>query len=192
MTLYTHSIVGLGLGALFAGRRMPWLFWTLAAILPVLPDLDVFSSRRYGTILGHRGFTHSFIFAAGVGLVVAAGTFRYFGKRFLGLAGLFALMVASHGILDAFTRGGEGIPFFWPLSEQRFGGWGPVPLPDIAFEFPDVTKSRALRGELFWVWLPLGLVVGGVTGYRMFQRNAFHHRDTENTEKKQRNGKYNS
>jgi hypothetical protein len=41
-TIYTHGAVGLGLGKLFTGRRMPWPFWLLAGFLPMVPDFDVF------------------------------------------------------------------------------------------------------------------------------------------------------
>ena len=72
------------------------------------------------------------------------------------LTGVFFLATASHGVLDALTRGGEAIPFFWPVTEQRYGNWGPIPVSDSAFEIPDPRQSRALRSELFWVWLPTG------------------------------------
>src|SRR5437762_12987888 len=35
VTPYTHGIVGLGLGKIFAGQRVPLLFWGLAAFLPI-------------------------------------------------------------------------------------------------------------------------------------------------------------
>ena len=76
-TLYTHAAVGLALGRVANGRRMPLLFWALAALLPMVPDLDAFSYAPYGTALGHRGFTHSLCFALVLGFVVAAATFRH-------------------------------------------------------------------------------------------------------------------
>jgi membrane-bound metal-dependent hydrolase YbcI (DUF457 family) len=89
MTLYTHAFVGLGLGNLFFGRRMPVLFWFLAGLLPTLPDFDAFSYRTYGNIWGHRGWTHSLTFAIVVGLITAVATFRYFKMRFWLLAAFF-------------------------------------------------------------------------------------------------------
>src|SRR5207237_9872517 len=77
-TIYTHSFVGLVLGRVLTARRLPWPFWALAAVLPAIPDLDVFSSAAYGSLLGPRGFTHSLAFAAAIGLLTAALTFRYF------------------------------------------------------------------------------------------------------------------
>jgi inner membrane protein len=168
-TIYTHAVVGLGLACVCARRRMPWPYWVLAALLPVVPDFDVFSTAAYGSALGHRGFTHSLPFALWVGFLTASLTFRYFRVRFWPLAGLFALMVASHGFLDALTRGGADIPFFWPL-EERYGNWGPVPVSDLGFQLPDPRRSRALRAELLWIWLPTAVLAALVTVCRFLVR----------------------
>src|SRR5437868_7979131 len=136
-TLYTHSALGLALGRLFTARRMPWFFWGLAVLLPALPDFDVMWDAAYGTIWGHRGFTHTLCFALIVAAGTAAATYRYFKVNFWDLLGFYFVATASHGIMDAFTNGGYGIPLFWPLTEQRFGPWGPLQVPDIGFELPD-------------------------------------------------------
>ncbi|HZU36866.1 MAG TPA: hypothetical protein VFA18_13185, partial [Gemmataceae bacterium] len=99
-------------------------------------------------------------------------TYRYLRMRFWLLAGLLFVVMASHGLLDALTRGGADIPFFWPLSKARFGNWGPIPVPDIGFEFPDPRISRAVRGEVLAVWLPMGFLVGVVTLYRFIRQPA--------------------
>ena len=108
-TIYTHSAVGLGLARLYADRPMPWTYWILAAALPVIPDLDAFSTGAYGALFDHRGITHTLVFALVVGAAAAAATFRYFKVRYWSLACLFFAIVASHGLLDAMTRGGENI-----------------------------------------------------------------------------------
>jgi inner membrane protein len=146
------------------------MYWILAGLLPVLPDADTFWIAPYGSILGHRGFTHSLIFAAAAALVAAGVTFRVFRMRFWPLFGLFFLVTASHGILDALTRGGESIPFLWPFDHRRWGNYGPIAVADIAFELPDPRSSRAIRTELLYVWLPAGLAVGLTEGYRYFRR----------------------
>jgi hypothetical protein len=79
------------------------------------------------------------------------------------------VIVASHGLLDAITRGGEGIPFFWPLA-GRYGNWGLIPLSDIAWELPDPRHSRAVRAELLWLWLPTAIAAGAVTVCRRLTR----------------------
>jgi inner membrane protein len=162
-TIYTHGVFGLGLGRVFTGRRMPPLFWALAFLLPVVPDFDAFGTMPYGHPLGHRGFTHSLAFALGLGLVAAGLTYRYFRMRFWPLWGFFFAATASHGILDAFTNGGYGIPLFWPLSDARFGPWGPIQVADFGFEVPDWRRSRTVRTELLYVWLPTAVLVVLVT-----------------------------
>lgn len=169
-TIYTHAIVGLGLGKALTKGRKPVLFWALAAFLPVLPDFDAFLPGYYGSILGHRGFTHSLPFALWVGFLTASLTYRYFRMNIWGLTGLFTLMTASHGILDAFTHAGFGIPFFWPIAESRYGPWGPIHVADIAFDLPNPWTSRALPDELLWVWLPTAVVVSLVMWYRWMRR----------------------
>src|SRR5262249_16828417 len=138
--------------------------------LPIAPDFDVFFERPYGSIWGHRGFTHSLFVALVVGLLAAGSTFKYFKMPFWRLAGFFFVITASHGVLDAFTNGGFGIPFFWPLADHRFGPWGPIQVQDIGFELPDPRISRSIRTELLWVWLPTGLLVALVVVCRRFGR----------------------
>jgi inner membrane protein len=169
-TLYTHAFAGIGLARLYAVRPMPWAFWSLAAVLPIIPDLDVFSTAAYGSPLGHRGITHSLLFALSLGIVAAGTTFRCFRVRWWSLMLLFFAIIASHGLLDALTYGGEGIPFFWPLG-GRYGNWGLIPLSDIAFDLPDPRHSRAVCGELLWVWLPTIVVVGLTMLYRRMARS---------------------
>jgi inner membrane protein len=168
-TLYTHAAVGLGIARLCAARPKPWTYWGLASLLPVLPDLDVFSSAAYGSPLGHRGLTHSLAFALVVSVVAASATFRHFRANWWLLTGTFFAIMASHGLLDAMTRGGGDVFFFWPL-DAHYGNWGPIPVADIAFELPDPRTSRAWRAELLWIWLPTAVLLGLVTACRRWKR----------------------
>lgn len=169
-TIYTHAVVGLSLGRLVTARRLSFLFWILAGLLPVLPDLDVLSPYPYRHQLGHRGFTHSLAVALVIGGAAAGMTFRRLRMNFWALATFFFAITALHGVLDAFTNGGEGIAFFWPATIRRYGPWGPLPVPDVGFEFPNPRTSRAVRAELWMVWLPLAVVVGSVSLGRRLRR----------------------
>ena len=120
-TLYTRAVVGLGLARLGAARPKPWPYWGLATLLPLVPDLDAFSTAAYGPLLGHRGLTHSLAFALVVSVLAASATFRYFRANWWSLTGTFFAIIASHGLLDAMTRGGGTIPFFWPLDGREKG-----------------------------------------------------------------------
>ncbi len=170
-TAYTHAIVGIGIAQTYSPPRHRWAYWLLAGILATFPDIDVLSTAAYGAILGHRGITHTLIFALWLGFFTATLTFKPLKANLWALTAVYFLATASHGVLDALTRGGEAIPFFWPASEQRYGNWGPIPVADIALELPDPRRSRSIRSELLWVWLPTLVFIVGVAVYRHVRRN---------------------
>ena len=92
------------------------------SLLSMLPDADVVGFSlgvAYGSAWGHRGATHSFVFALIVGVVVAlvARACRWPATRCGVLA---ALVVASHGLLDTLTDGGRGCALLWPFNEARY------------------------------------------------------------------------
>ena len=90
--------------------------------LSVLPDADFVAFMvgiPYPHPFGHRGMTHSLLFAALVGVLVALGL-RLRRRPVLVDALLAALVVASHGVLDAMTTGGLGVEFFWPVDIHRY------------------------------------------------------------------------
>jgi inner membrane protein len=102
--------------------------------LSLLPDADVIGFRfgvEYGDPWGHRGATHSLAFSAlggaAIGLVAAARGGN--GRR---IGALAALVLASHGLLDALTNGGLGCALLWPFSDARiFVPWRPLPVAPI-------------------------------------------------------------
>jgi inner membrane protein len=165
-TLYTHAVAGLGIAALGMRRRMAWSYWLLAGTLPVLPDLDTLSMTSYSSIWGHRGYTHSLAFAMMAGLFATVLVGWYLRSRFWQLAAIFCAAAASHPLLDMLTYGGNGVALWWPLSAERVGSWGPIPVADLAMEWPDPRRSRALQKELLYLWLPLAVLVGLVACMR--------------------------
>jgi inner membrane protein len=169
-TAYTHAVVGLGIAQLYTPARQRCLYWLFAALLAVFPDFDTFSSAAYGAILGHRGFTHTLVFSLWLALLAASLTFRRFQANLWALTGVFFLALASHGLLDALTRGGMPIPFFWPFTDERYGNWGPIPVADLGFELPDPRQSRSLRSELLWVWLPTVVFIIVLALFRWLRR----------------------
>jgi inner membrane protein len=169
-TTYTHAVAGFGIAQIYVPGRRRWIYWLVAAVLSVFPDFDVFSSAAYGAIMGHRGFTHSLVFALWLAFLTASLTYRLHRANLWALTGVFFLAAGSHGFLDALTRGGESIPFFWPATDQRFGNWGPIPVSDLALEIPDPRRSRALRSELLWVWIPTVVFVAAVAVWRFLRR----------------------
>jgi inner membrane protein len=138
--------------------------WVAAVVCSVLPDLDVIGFRfgiHYGDFWGHRGFTHSLLFAALLSGTVAVGVFRRRAsgiRRFPLFAYLF-LATASHGVLDAMTNGGLGVAFFSPFDNRRyFLPWRPILVSSIAVtRFFSPRGYAILKSETLWLWLPAAL-----------------------------------
>jgi inner membrane protein len=163
-TVMTHALVGAGLGVLYTSRKMPVLFWLTTAALAMVPDLDVWAFRlgiNYEAPLGHRGFTHSLLFALLAGCTAALLTHGRIAGRLLDLCGFFFLVTASHGLLDAFTNGGKGVGFLLPFDTKRyFFPWQPIRVSPIGYHFFSMAGVETLGSEAVWVWLPTVAVVG--------------------------------
>jgi inner membrane protein len=159
----THFVVGAALGQAAGPRlRSDWRFWTVAIVCSALPDVDVIGfgfGVRYGDVWGHRGMTHSILFALAIGL--AAGFF--FGGSWAARVGqslLFFAITISHGLLDAMTNGGLGIAFFSPFDPTRyFFSWRPILVSPIGVGFFSERGAAVLQSELLWVW-PAALALG--------------------------------
>lgn len=164
-TIITHGFVGLLSGKIFFGSQKP-KFWMLSLLLPMLPDADVVAFRfgvPYESMLGHRGFSHSIIFAFCAALIVMFAAFReiVFGsKQWYRYAAYFFLITLSHPILDAFTNGGLGVGLFIPLDAHRyFAPFRPIEVSPIGVKrFLDGSAFSVLSSEFVWVWLPLSAV----------------------------------
>jgi inner membrane protein len=134
MATLGHVAVGVVAARWRASRPGPWPLAASMlglAALSVLPDADFVAFRLgipYSNPYGHRGMTHSLLFALVVGLLVAIGL-RLRRRPVLADALLATLVVASHGVLDAFTTGGLGIEFLWPFDTRRFfAPWRFIPV----------------------------------------------------------------
>ncbi len=169
-SVFTHAFFAAAMGGAFARRRMPARFWVLAAACAVLPDADVLAFAfgvPYASMFGHRGFTHSLVFAALTGVAVAAVFFRDAANRAT-LAVFFSLATASHAALDALTNGGLGVALFAPFSARRyFFPFRPVEVSPIGVgAFFGARGLAVILSELLWVWLPAGLCLAAVLIFR--------------------------
>jgi inner membrane protein len=166
-SIVAHAVAGAALAtAAFSPRPVPPRVWITAAVVAAVPDVDPIG-RPFGNLAiealfgGHRGFTHSVVFAVLLSAIVAWGFFRtpqWTGlHRRLWVA--FALAIASHGVLDALSTIGNGVAFWAPFSWahyefpwQPLGEISPGPRgPERAFDI--------VANEFLWVGLPALIVV---------------------------------
>jgi inner membrane protein len=164
-TILSHPVPVLALGIALGSRRIPPRLLWAAAFCAILPDFDVIGFRlgvQYGDWLGHRGFSHSLVFALTCGLlgVLAAPFLRC--RRLLAFGLLFGA-VASHIALDAATNGGLGVAVLWPFSEGRyFFPWRPIQVSPFSPQAFLTSRGLAvLASELRWIWLPCLLLALG-------------------------------
>jgi inner membrane protein len=161
-TPLSHLAIPLALTAALGPDLVPPGLMALAIACVVLPDLDALGlwlGIPYDHPFGHRGFTHSLPFAAGlaaVGSLLAPGVGAQPAVTFW----VLLVSVASHGLLDGMTNGGLGIAFFSPFSNQRhFLPWRVIEVSPLR---PSALFSRrglrVLRSEMRWVWMPCGVL----------------------------------
>ena len=152
-TLLTHPAAAL-LKPWFP--RVPLRAAALGAILTMLPDLDVIAFHfdiAYASTFGHRGFTHSIVFA----LLTATLATLLIRPRTAGLFAFLFLCALSHPLLDALTDGGLGVAFFSPFSNERyFFPWRPIRVAPIGADIFNARGLATLGSEVVWVWVPLG------------------------------------
>lgn len=173
-TVLTHGVIAVAASKTFLGKRTARRVLLMAVICSVLPDIDTIGLRLgipYADFLGHRGFTHSLVFAAIVSFSVAAVGFRsarVFSLRWLGVWVLLFVVAASHGVLDAMTNGGLGIALLAPFDQTRyFLPFRPLEVSPIGLgNFFSRWGAAVLASEIIWVWTPLGLLWATARGIR--------------------------
>jgi inner membrane protein len=173
---FSHAAAALALGTAFWRPALPARFWILGAACAVLPDLDVIAFRfgiPYEHVLGHRGFSHSLLFAAVLAAVVVALFFsRELQRGRLWL--YFFLATASHAFLDALTTGGLGVAFFAPLENSRyFFPWRPIEVSPLSISrFFTARGLAVLRSEFLWVWAPSLAFAAAALAWRRGKRRS--------------------
>ena len=126
-TFITHPLFGVGAAyAISQPQQLSRRFLTLSTFCQWIPDIDVFT---YLTPIaethpfGHRGMTHSVLFAFVLALLVVRVFYRQFTLsrwRYWGLHLWFFLITLSHGLLDALVDTRLGVAFLWPVDTQRY------------------------------------------------------------------------
>ena len=172
-TVFTHALVAASLGQ--AGKpdwRKDWRFWYVAVLCSILPDVDVLGFRfgiHYGDLWGHRGMTHSLLFAAVIAAIMAF-RFKYPARERWKLGLLLFVITASHGLLDAMTNGGLGVAFFSPFDRTRyFLPWTPIQVSPIgAGGFFSTRGLEVIWSEIVWLWGPT--IIVGIVLYTLARR----------------------
>jgi len=163
-SIFGHALASIAIGSSFTKAMRNLKFWLLGVFCAIFPDADVIGFKfgiKYASFFGHRGFTHSLVFALLFGFLIA---FIFYNKKknFLYYAAFFILATVSHSILDAITTGGLGVAFFSPFDNTRyFFSWRPIQVSPIgATKFFSSWGLRVLKSELIWIGLPsLGYIL---------------------------------
>ncbi|MBA3684816.1 MAG: metal-dependent hydrolase [Planctomycetes bacterium] len=168
-TIFTHAVVAVAIGVPFRPTVLPRKVWILGAICSMVPDADVLGFAfgvQYADFWGHRGFTHSLLFAA---LLALVATLRYLGRPCRAAVAVYLfLATASHGLLDALTDGGLGVAFFSPFDDTRyFLPAQPVHVAHIGLGFFSAGSIAVMVSEMLWIWIPsLAILTGGLWFHR--------------------------
>ena len=158
-TVLSHAIFSTSFASAVYTKPMPTRFWVLAALCTVIPDLDVIAfifGVPYSSVWGHRGVTHSLVFALALGVVIALVFFGRLGMRERILLGLFfAVATVTHLALDSLTNVGLGVAAFAPFDSGRyFAPWRPIQVSPIGGAFFSAAGMAVLASEALWVWVP--------------------------------------
>ena len=159
-SVISHAVAAVAMGRAYTTRPMPVRFWVLCAGCAVAPDFDVICRRfgiDYTEMLGHRGITHSLLFALILSALILLLAFRkpIEGVSRTKLFIMFFAATASHGILDAMVDGTLGVAFLAPFSAARyFLPWRPIVSSPVGWSFVSTAGVTTLMNEFVWLWVP--------------------------------------
>ncbi len=160
-SIFGHAVAALAFGKGFSKAIINWKFLLLGAICAILPDADVIGFSfgiKYESFWGHRGFSHSLLFALILGFLITTVFYRKYlvTKKGGVLVLYFTICTASHAVLDALTTGGLGVAFFSPFDTTRyFFPFRPIQVSPIGVErFFSERGVKVLLSELLWVGIP--------------------------------------
>jgi len=157
-TILSHAAIPLALGLGLGTGIIPPRLMIAGIIASIIPDLDVVAFQLhipYEDNFGHRGASHSLLFALILATIATMFSQQLKTKRFTAFW-FIAVSAASHGILDAFTNGGLGAALFWPFSGERyFALWQVIEVSPLSLDRIFSPRGiQVLQSELFWIWLP--------------------------------------
>lgn len=138
------------------GEKLKSKLAIVCVFLSILPDFDVvfhFAGVPYESQWGHRGFTHSLVFAIVCGLIC---TF-FFPEKKKSVFLLTTLSTFSHPLSDMLTDGGLGVALWWPFDTTRyFFPLRPIRVSPIGIgNFIGWRGVQVLLSEFLILWVPL-------------------------------------
>jgi inner membrane protein len=166
MDSITHIVTGACIGEAMLGRKIGRKAMLWGALAQSLPDIDFVAGLWMDLpreLLAHRGFTHSFLFAGMMTVLLALTAERIHRphdislKRFLRF---FLIEIGVHLFLDAFNNYGVG--WFEPFSDHRIS-FHTVYVADPFFTFvPIIAFLRLLQKRGTFVvrrqWAMAGII----------------------------------
>src|SRR5215468_7797487 len=117
-SVLTHPAVPIALVTLLPQEALSPALLLTGVACSVIPDLDVIGFKFGVTsehMLGHRGFTHSIVFAVALGALLTYTLFRtgHHGRWVVFL--YLVVSTLSHPLLDMLTNGGRGVALLAPF-----------------------------------------------------------------------------
>ncbi|WP_028888163.1 metal-dependent hydrolase [Tenacibaculum ovolyticum] len=160
-SIFGHALAAFALGKGFSKTIVNWKFILLGIICAIIPDADVIGFSfgvKYESFWGHRGFSHSLLFALIIGVLITVIFYSriLFSKKGIVLILYFTVCTASHAVLDALTTGGLGVAFFSPFDTTRyFFPWRPIKVSPIGVaRFFSERGIKVVLSELIWIGIP--------------------------------------
>ena len=139
MDSITHIVLGAAAGEVMLGKRIGKKAMLIGAVTNNIPDLDVTAHYFFDQVtaaLIHRGFTHSFLFAALISPLLGILCYNLFSKYLVEKRQwikFFFVTIVLHDAVDVLTSYGTGL--LEPFSHKRFAA-NSVFIADPFFTFP--------------------------------------------------------
>jgi len=155
-SVFGHAIIGISSPYIFkTNKKYIKSILILSIVCALIPDIDVLGfsfNVPYNSFWGHRGFTHSLLFALLFSLLLSS---FYFLKKInlklkISIFLIFLLSIVSHSLLDALTNGGLGVALFSPFSNERiFFSYRPILVSPIGIiEFFNTRGINVLKNDV--------------------------------------------
>lgn len=163
---FGHAAVSLALSQTGMAKSMSWRLLLAGVVLSILPDADSIGfwfGIPYASFWGHRGFSHSIVFALLVALFTQWLLFNK-GKTLserIRIISFLLFSCVSHAVLDAMTTGGLGVAFFAPFDNERyFFSFRPIKVSPISVRaFFNGQGWKVIRSEVIWIGIPALLII---------------------------------